>query len=283
VTNLARQTTDFRQDALMRLAQIPAPEVLILGGGVNGVATLRDLALNGVSAVLLDRGDFCAGASSASSRMAHGGLRYLEGREFRLVAEAARERNLLLRHASHLVRPLEIVVPVDGFSSGLLRAGLRFAGLSQQSGPLSLAALKVGLMAYEHFGAAGRVLPAHSATMRPSRFPHALRKGTKAVVRYYDGQIDTPEGLIFEMLAEAVAHPGVVALNHTDWQMTPDGAIALAGGLTLRPRLILNATGAWIDRVNAALGLVTRHVRGVKGAHLILRHKALHDRMAGQA
>ena len=80
------------------------PDVLILGGGVNGVATLRDLALNGVSCVLIDAHDFCQGASSASSRMAHGGLRYLEGREFRLVAESARERNRLIAHAGHLVQ-----------------------------------------------------------------------------------------------------------------------------------------------------------------------------------
>lgn len=274
---------DLRHDALRRLARMPEPQVVILGGGVNGVATLRDLALNGVSAVLLDEGDFCAGASSASSRMAHGGLRYLEGREFRLVAEAARERNLLLRHAPHLVRPLPIVVPVAGLARGLIRTALRFAGLTQKSGPMSLVALKAGLMLYERFGAVERVLPAHEATRQKARFPKGLAASTRAVVRYYDGQIDNPEALVFEMLAEAVAAPDVVALNHARWRLGPDGAMCLPGGIRLRPRLIVNATGAWIDQVNARLGLTTGHVRGVKGAHLVLRHPALLARMAGAA
>ena len=278
----------FRDDAFQRLKRISAPDVLILGGGVNGVATLRDLALNGLSAILLDSNDFCAGASSASSRMAHGGLRYLEGREFRLVAESALERNLLLRHASHFVRPLEIVVPLKSITRGLFAAALRFSGLSQDSGPMSLVALKAGLTLYERFGTVERMLPKHSATMDPARFPAALHKGTKAIVRYFDGQIDNPEGLIFEMLAEAVAiTPDVAALNHASWTLGDDGAVVVeepsGGAITLRPRVILNASGAWIDAVNARLGLQTRHVRGVKGAHLVLRHAKLHERMAGRA
>ena len=176
----------FRETALARIAQSPAPDVLVLGGGVNGVAVLRDLALNGVSAVLLDRGDFCAGASSASTRMAHGGLRYLEGREFRLVAEAARERNLLLRHAAHLVRPLEIVVPLNGVVRGLFGAALRFAGLSKKSGEMCLVALKAGLVLYERFGAVERMLPAHKATTDTAKFPNGIRHGTRAVVQYFD-------------------------------------------------------------------------------------------------
>ena len=108
-----------RHAAWQTLCAEPSPEVLVIGGGVNGVGVLRDLALNGVTAALIDSGDFCGGASGASSRMAHGGLRYLEGREFKLVAEAARERNLLLHDASHVVRPLEIVVPLQYRVRGL--------------------------------------------------------------------------------------------------------------------------------------------------------------------
>lgn len=286
-TALDASQPTFRSRAQNGLAQNTAPDVLILGGGVNGVAALRDLALNGVSAVLLERGDFCGGASSASTRMAHGGLRYLEGREFRLVAEAARERNLLLRHAPHIVRPLEIVVPLDGVVKGLFGAALRFAGLSRRAVPMCLVALKAGLMIYERFGAVERVLPQHSAATDPARFPPGLRHGTRAVVRYFDGRIDNPEGLIFEMLEEAMAaHPQVTALNHAGWRLRPDGAVEVetgAGAVTLRPKVILNATGAWIDAVNAELGLTTRHVRGVKGAHLVLNHPELLARMAGRA
>ncbi|MCZ4088689.1 FAD-dependent oxidoreductase [Sinorhizobium psoraleae] len=89
----------IREESLARIASGAGFDVLVIGGGVNGVAVLRELALNGVSALLVDRADFCKGATSASSRMAHGGLRYLENREFKLVAESARERNLLLKYA----------------------------------------------------------------------------------------------------------------------------------------------------------------------------------------
>jgi len=92
---------NLREESLRRLASKKTVDVLIIGGGVNGTAVLRELALNGVDAVLLDQADFCMGASSASSRMAHGGLRYLENREFKLVAESTRERNLLLKYAGH--------------------------------------------------------------------------------------------------------------------------------------------------------------------------------------
>lgn len=277
-----------RPDAWARLAALARPEVLILGGGVNGVGLLRDLALNGVSAVLLDSGDFCSGATGASSRMAHGGLRYLEGREFSLVAEAARERNLLLHHARHLVQPLEIVVPVTTLLQGLPRAALRFLGLSRRPGPMSLVALKAGLVLYERFGAVKKALPDHRALLRRSRFPQGTPRGTRAVVSYYDGQILAPEALVMEMLAEALACPGTTALNHVRWTAQPDGAFTVtdpdSGAVaTLRPRVIVNAAGAAIDKVNAALGLTTRLVRGVKGAHLVLDHPALFQRMAGRA
>lgn len=276
-----------RDAAFARLGRLTMPEVLIIGGGVNGVGTLRDLALNGVSAVLLDAGDFCAGASSASSRMAHGGLRYLEGREFRLVAESARERNLLLHNAPHLVRPLEIVVPLETLFSGLPQAVLRFAGLSRRSGPLSLAALEGALALYEHLGAKFRALPRHRTVLKRSSFPPGLDAGTRAVVSYYDGEIVNPEGLIFEMLGEAADAGDVAAVNHVTWSPVAD-AIAIAdpsSGQTVavRPRVIVNAAGAAIDAVNARLGLATRLIRGVKGAHLVIAHPALFQRMAGRA
>ncbi|WP_373503770.1 glycerol-3-phosphate dehydrogenase/oxidase [Aestuariivirga sp.] len=281
-------STSSRADSMRRLANLPSPDVLIIGGGVNGVGTLRDLALNGISAVLVEQGDFACGASGASTRMAHGGLRYLEGREFRLVAEAVRERNLLLHHAPHIVRPLEIVVPLDSVTQGLLRAGLRFLGLSNAPGPLSLAALKGGLAVYEFFGRAERALPPHGVTTRREDFPPGLPAATRAVVNYFDGWIDTPEALIFEMLAEAEAQPGTAAINHCDWSLNGDGSFEMKdrlgeGRWTLRPKMIVNAAGAWVDAVNTRLGFATHLVRKVKGAHLLIRHDALLARMAGRA
>ena len=89
------------------LTERPSADVLVLGGGINGIATFRELALQGVDVALIERGDYVSGASSASSHMVHGGVRYLENGEFRLVDEAVHERNRLLKNAPHYVRPLE--------------------------------------------------------------------------------------------------------------------------------------------------------------------------------
>ncbi|MGR3378988.1 glycerol-3-phosphate dehydrogenase/oxidase [Salipiger abyssi] len=262
--------------------------MLILGGGVNGVAALRDLALNGVSCALLDTGDFAAGASSASSRMAHGGLRYLEGREFRLVAESARERNRLIANAGHIVKPLAINVPLDHLVSGIAGSVARFLGLSRRSGPLSLAALEGALRLYEAYGRREHPLPSHRTRLGRERFPAGLPDKTRAVVTYFDGQITQPEGLMFEMIAEAMAQgPQITALNHATWQRNGAEFVIADrfGGEVGRiaPRVVINATGAWIDRVNATLGGETRYLRGVKGAHLVLDNAALHARMNGEA
>src|SRR5689334_1920348 len=101
-----------RSPILETLRRDPQVSVLIVGAGINGIGTFRDLALNGVDVLLIDRGDFCSGASSASSHMAHGGIRYLENGEFRLVREAVQERNQLIQNAPHVVRPLPTTIPI---------------------------------------------------------------------------------------------------------------------------------------------------------------------------
>ncbi|MDD7973548.1 glycerol-3-phosphate dehydrogenase/oxidase [Roseinatronobacter alkalisoli] len=280
--------TSLRELAKARLATMPEIDVLILGGGVNGVATLRELALNGLSCALLETNDFCAGASSASSRMAHGGLRYLEGREFGLVAESARERNRLIAHAGHLVKPLEIVVPLRNLVAGFPGSVARFLGLSNKSGPLSLAALVGALRLYEAYGRKEHPLPAHKMILRKTRFPQGLHPGTRALVTYCDGQITQPEGLMFEMIAESMSQGAkVAALNHVSWQR--DGSSFQVHDVfgkevfRITPKLVVNATGAWIDHVNAQLGGRTSYLRGVKGAHIVLNNPALSTRMDGRA
>ena len=86
--------------------------VLVIGAGINGISTFRDLALQGVDVLLVERGDFASGASAASSHMIHGGIRYLENGEFRLVRESVEERNGLLKIAPHYVKPLETTIPI---------------------------------------------------------------------------------------------------------------------------------------------------------------------------
>ncbi|KRE80943.1 hypothetical protein ASG77_03150 [Arthrobacter sp. Soil762] len=100
--------------------------MLIIGGGINGVGTFRDLALQGVDVALVERGDYCQGASGASSHMIHGGIRYLENGEFRLVKESVTERNRLLSLAANYVKPLKTTIPIFSTFSGVLSAPLRF-------------------------------------------------------------------------------------------------------------------------------------------------------------
>ncbi len=118
-----------RQEILDYYQQSPNVSVLIIGAGVNGIGTFRDLALQGVDVLLVDKGDFCSGASAASSHMIHGGIRYLENGEFRLVREAVQERNRLIENAPHYVKPLPTVIPIFNLFSGLLNAPLKFLGL----------------------------------------------------------------------------------------------------------------------------------------------------------
>nr|WP_306766426.1 glycerol-3-phosphate dehydrogenase/oxidase [Shinella pollutisoli] len=280
---------NIREESLRRLASGMPVDVLVIGGGVNGVAVLRELALNAVGAVLVDRADFCMGASGASSRMAHGGLRYLENREFKLVAESVRERNRLLKHAPHVTAPLEIAVPLAHYLRGLGGSIRRFLGLPSKDARLSAVALEGALLLYEFLGRVEKVLPSHSLGLSRSGFPRALASRYKALVRYYDARIRNPEGLVLEMIEDALSASGQAAcLNHVSWSCAPDGLVTVADPVTgasfdVRPGLIVNAAGAWVDAVNRSLGLETAYIRPVKGAHLLLRHDALFERMAGRA
>ena len=121
-----------REQSWARLRERPQVDVLVIGGGINGISVFRELALNGVDVVLADKSDFCSGASAALSRMVHGGLRYLENGEFKLVRESLLERDRLLRNAPHYVRPLPTTVPIFDRFSGLGNGLFRFLGLTRQ-------------------------------------------------------------------------------------------------------------------------------------------------------
>ena len=114
------------RSAVTSLRTAGRTSVLIVGGGINGIATFRDLAMQGVDVVLVERSDFASGATAASSHMIHGGVRYLENGEFRLVRESVQERNSLLKIAPHFVRPLQTTIPIFSTFSGILSAPLRF-------------------------------------------------------------------------------------------------------------------------------------------------------------
>ena len=145
-----------RSEVFASLKENPEVSVLIIGGGINGIGTFRDLALNGVDVLLVERGDFCSGASSASSHMAHGGIRYLENGEFRLVREAVQERNRLLQNAPHIVKPLPTTIPIFKQFSGLLNAPLKFFGMLDKPSERGSVVIKIGLMLYDAYSRAQR-------------------------------------------------------------------------------------------------------------------------------
>jgi len=145
---------------------VKTDRVLIVGGGIDGAGLLRELALNGVDALLVDKSDYAAGATSASSRMIHGGLRYLENGEFRLVRESLLERNRLLRNAPHAVQPLPTTIPVFSRWSGFANATAKFLRRSTRPARRGAALIKVGLSLYDVLTARDRVLPTHRFTGR---------------------------------------------------------------------------------------------------------------------
>ncbi len=140
-----------RLDIVNNLKDKPEVDVLIIGGGINGAGTFLDLAINDVNVLLIDRGDFCSGTSATSSHMAHGGIRYLENGEFRLVREAVAERNRMICNSPHMVKPLPTVIPMFKFWSGLLNAPFKFLNLLDKPAERGALVIKIGLIFYDSF------------------------------------------------------------------------------------------------------------------------------------
>lgn len=273
-----------RPAALARLRSTRTIDVLILGGGINGAGLLRELALNSVDTLLVDKADFAAGATSASSRMIHGGLRYLENGEFRLVRESLHERNRLLKNAPHAVKPLPTTIPIFSRWSGFANATAKFFRRSARPARRGAALIKVGLSLYDLLTARDRVLPTHTFADREAalRARPQLHPEIVCTATYYDAWIPLPERLCLELIDDALAlHPGAQALNYVAATgTTANGDVELRDMLTgetvrVRPRIVVNATGAWIDFANAALGTPTRFIGGTKGSHLIVNHPEL--------
>ena len=272
-----------RTTLLSRLQDTPEIPVLIIGGGINGVGILRDLAAQGVSAVLVERGDICSGASAAPSRLIHGGLRYLETGEFGLVRESVHERELLLRHAPHLVRPIPTWVPLTSWTAGSLAALGRVLRLVRNPGRKGAVPLKLGLTLYDRFARATRQMPRHrflsSAAAR--RTLPLLNQAVRVVAEYYDARVTHPERLTLELVADAETDcPGCAALPYVSAIRMEQAEVVLRdelNGATLRvrPTLIVNAAGAWADQVDERLRLDEPLMGGTKGSHLVLRAPAL--------
>ncbi|MEV8024367.1 glycerol-3-phosphate dehydrogenase/oxidase [Microbacterium sp. NPDC080220] len=264
----------------------PHAQVLVIGGGINGIATFRDLALQGVDVALVERGDYVSGASSASSHMVHGGVRYLENGEFRLVQEAVTERNALLRTAPHYVRPLETTIPIFKTFSGILTAPFRLLFTHGTGKPNERGALliKVGLMIYDTFSRDGGSVPRHvfrRAKRSLQAFPQ-MNKDVAYTASYYDASMHDPERLALDVLFDGVRAGGEQArpANYLSVDGVDGDQVTLLDETTgerfgFTADVIVNTSGPWTDLTNDALGQPTTFMGGTKGSHIVLENDEL--------
>ncbi|RWC39762.1 MAG: glycerol-3-phosphate dehydrogenase/oxidase [Mesorhizobium sp.] len=278
-----------RSHTIAGLRDRPNIAVLVIGGGINGISVFRELALQGVDVVLAEKGDYCSGASAALSRMVHGGLRYLENGEFKLVRESLLERDRLLRNAPHYVAPLPTTVPIFDIFSGLANGAVRFLGLTRRPSRRGALVIKAGLAMYDLFTAARRLMPTHRFRGRAEtlkKWP-AINPAIRNSATYYDAWVSRPERLGLEMLLDATASAANArALNYAQVSSTGDG-LAITDTLTgealpVRAQLVVNATGGWIDLTNMAIGAAAPGMMGgTKGSHLIVDNDELFDALGG--
>ena len=272
------------------LTERPSADVLVLGGGINGIATFRELALQGVDVALIERGDYVSGASSASSHMVHGGVRYLENGEFRLVDEAVHERNRLLKNAPHYVRPLETTIPIFKTFSGILAAPLRFLTHKQRTTVERGALLiKIGLIIYDSFSRDGGSLPRHRFLGRKkslAALPH-LNPTVKYTATYFDASMHNPERLALDVLLDGIATGHGRAANYVEVTGMSGSEIQLRDlesghEFAMSARVVVNTTGPWTDITNGELGMPTRYMGGTKGSHIVLDHPELLEATRGR-
>nr|WP_026818399.1 glycerol-3-phosphate dehydrogenase/oxidase [Arthrobacter castelli] len=266
-------------------------QVLIIGGGINGAGTFRDLALQGVDVALVEREDFCSGASGASSHMIHGGIRYLENGELRLVAESVHERNGLLKTAPHYVKPLETTIPIFSTFSGMVAAPLRL--LTHRQGKRTergAALIKLGLSIYDTFSRRRGSVPRHHFAGRAGalRDMPLLNPDVRYAATYFDASVHNPERLTLDVIRDGEgANLHARASNYLSVASSAPDGIELRDQLTgetfdFTADVVLNMTGAAVDQTNTAMGAATRYMGGTKGSHIVLDHDGLLQACAGR-
>lgn len=243
-------------------------DILVIGGGIAGAAIARDAALRGFRTALVDKGDFGGATSSGSSRLVHGGLRYLETRNFRLVFEASKERRVLLRIAPHLVRPLDFIMPVY--------TGARVPGWK----------LRIGMWLYDLL-ASFRNVRRHR-WLSPAEVlradPGLRQKGLRGAAVYYDAQTD--DARLVLATARSAARAGALVASYAEVTslLKPDGALrgavvrdVLAGSAhAVRALVVVNAAGPWVDVVRRLDDpAVTPLLRLTRGAHVAVPRSRL--------
>jgi len=244
----------------------PAPyDLLIVGGGINGSGIARDAAGRGLSVVLCEKDDLAAHTSSASTKLIHGGLRYLEQYAFRLVRESLKEREVLLRAAPHIIRPLRFILPHH--------RGLRPAWL-----------LRLGLFLYDHMGGRELLAPTRRVALHSGPLAGLLKPEFRLGFEYSDCWVEDAR-LVALNAADAAARGASIHTRTKVTALERDGAqwrATLEGkddGLPthLRARAVVNAAGPWAGAIAGAVGgdAAPPPVRLVKGSHIVVPR--LHD------
>ncbi len=242
----------------------PHFDIAVIGAGVNGAGIARDAALRGLKTVVIEQNDVCSGTSAWSSRLIHGGLRYLEYAEIPLVYESLHERRTLRTIAPHLVQPLRINIPI-------------YAGAKRPPWMIRLGMLSYDLLSL------GKKMPGHEmlgAAAFIEQEPGVRKEGLRAAARYFDAQVTFAERLVLENLLAAAAAGADVRLYERvaaiDIANGLAGAIETTDTLTgdrrsLSASVIVNAAGPWVDEVlGVATADIPRLIGGTKGSHIIV-------------
>jgi len=238
-------------------------DIFIIGGGINGSGIARDAAGRGHSVFLAEMNDLANGTSSGSTKLIHGGLRYLEHYEFRLVREALMERERLWHSAPHIIWPLRLILPHH--------EGLRPAWL-----------LRLGLFLYDHIGGRKLLPPTRSIDLRADPAGRALKPGFERAFEFSDCWVDDARLVVLN--ARDAADRGaeirtrtkaVAARRESDHWVVDIEDLSTGAREEIRARMLINAAGPWIDRVlGQTIGRNDAHnVRLVKGSHIVIRRK----------
>jgi glycerol-3-phosphate dehydrogenase len=240
-------------------------DLIVIGAGINGAGIARDAALRGLRALLVDKGDIASGTTSWSTRLIHGGLRYLEHHELGLVRESLRERERLLAIAPHLVRPLPLLIPL-------------YRGA--QRGPLLI---RAGMLAYDGLSY-DKSLPRHRMLDRAAALERASglnADGLLGAALYHDAQVAFPERLALENALDAKAHGADVRTYHrVDRIVTAAGGVSGIEGhdvltgtrFCATAPVIVNVTGPWVDELLGQTSCAgnARLIGGTKGSHVVV-------------
>ncbi len=235
-------------------------DLLVIGGGINGAGIARDAAGRGLRVLLCEKDDLAGHTSSASTKLIHGGLRYLEQGDFRLVRHALAEREVLWRMAPHIVQPLRFVLPH--------RRGMRPRWL-----------IRAGLFLYDHLGGRRLLPPSRRVDLRRHPAGRALKPEFRTGFEYSDCQVQDARLVVLNAMDAAARGAAIhtrtrcVALNrHSDHWLADLRRGEDGDGFQVRARAVVNASGPWVEQV---LGLLNgprtgRHLRLVKGSHIVV-------------